>query len=1344
MPDLKTGIEKIARANLVLALLLWSGLSFIFATASAAAGIQIQSQESRGLIIGFQPQNWHTQSLAVDGKNYTIYCFDDAGHYDRMGDPMVPVMTIVIGIPLQGDVNVKVVGSDFTVETSDIPPVPTFSEQESDVGLAFLTNTKTFQSADFFPDEIVQMETPAFFRDQRIIRLHIFPLQYQPSSKIVRKYHSIRLQVDFSASETAPIGASYSGKNEALYQEVIVNYEQAKFWRKRDPIKTLKSRSSLNSGTWYRFKINKEGIYKITGKALAEHGLSLNGIHPDFIRLFNNGGRELPRKIADSQATGLLENAISIVGGQDGRIDLDDYLLFYGIPNEGWQYEPATKQYRHYRNRYNADNKYFLCFSDQPGKRMAESGLPPVADISPEPYFEERLFWEEELVNPIASGMDWVGRPFDSERKEQTYQFTLNNAHTNVAAMLVLRLAAASPGSQVFQVFFNNHLIDAGTLTGMKNYFPFKEFRYPIPSLLREGNNEIKISFQAIVGLFRAYTDWLELYYPRKMIANDRIFINAPMKEGPAHYQITGFRAADALLFDVSDPLSVKQIKMVTVRQDTLSFFDSADPKQSNRYAVISAAQVPVISALEKLSTVDLISPRSAEFIIITHDDFINQAQQLKSLHEDWRAIDRLKTEVVNVKDIYNEFSNGMVDPAAIRNFIRHAFLKWRSGTEAELRYVLLFGDGDYDFKNYATIADKNWLPPYQESHDYIYSSLTTDDWFVDVDGNQIPDIAVGRLPVQSPADASNAIEKIIQYETRPTPGAWQTQITLLADDLISDRSDAEIEHTRDSEKLAQNYIPGAFEQSKIYLINYSGESNPAFSGIYKPGANTDLIKQLNAGTLILNFLGHGNTRLLTHERVLNEPTDFAKIQNAGMLPLVFAGTCDFGLWDDPLEQSFSEKLILAPNRGVIALVSPTRKAEPIANADFNFKLYESLFRNFQRDGRVNTIGDAVLSAKIRQYASENSRKFALLGLPTLRIAAPGHQVSFESIEPDTIMALRKLRVRGKILKNGQTNNEFQGKILVRVNDSEKNRELKYSNPGWEQVLKYRMPGNTVYRGYATVTNGQFQLSLIVPKDISYGGVRGRISGYAWNPENACAVGFVDGLAVGGTAKDLIDTDGPEIVIGFEGQNFRPGDYVEPNPVLKVAITDSITGVNIAGAIGHQIEMILDHDARQKKILNDYFRYFENDCYRGEICYPLADLDPGRHFLSIKAWDNANNAASAEIEFISVGASEFALQNLLNYPNPMAAQTQFTFEWLGPDAEISLKIYTVAGRLIRVFPAYRIDAIGFNVFPEPWDGRDQDGDLVANGLYIYRLEANSFDAGQRQQTEALGRLVIVR
>ena len=551
-----------------------------------------------------------------------------------------------------------------------------------------------------------------------------------------------------------------------------------------------------------------------------------------------------------------------------------------------------------------------------------------------------------------------------------------------------------------------------------------------------------------------------------------------------------------------------------------------------------------------------------------------------------------------------------------------------------------------------------------------------------------------------------------------------------MADDEKKHGEGNEITHTIASERLADVYIPPRFEIKKIFLTEYPEVVTG--DGIRKPLAKQALLEQFNRGTVWVNYIGHGNHKVWSDEWIFHRDIDYGFLSNDTMLPLVYAATCSFGWYDLLEEQSFSELLVNAGDRGAVAVISASRECSAPYNEALNAAFTGLVL---SETGRSLPLGRALQLAKAVSGTTTNNEMYHLFGDPAMRLATPGHEVVITRVDPDTLKALGVVEVEGELRQNGALWADFNGSAEVEVRDAR--RERTYTTDAGS-VLEYDLAGNALFRGEAEVTGGRFHTAFVVPKDISYGQETGRIVCYAWN-DTTDADGHVDSLAVGGSVQ-ISDGEGPEVDLYFSGrEDFMDGDMVTAPVELVAAVADDKTGVNITGEIGHKLLITVD----DTEVLDatELFQYDADSYLAGKVVYPLSGLDEGRHRIHVKAWDNANNSGERRLDFEVVAQGKLRIEEVLNYPNPLSRSTHFTFR-LNQDARIEIKIYTVGGRMIRHLEDIQGQA-GFNSVA--WDGLDGVGDAPANGVYLYKIFARSlWDDGTSSKAEALGRLMIFR
>jgi hypothetical protein len=1336
---------------------------------AAERDAQVVQTSERQVTISYRLADFKLHKLTINGQAAEKPDFENAISLNAAGAPELPTRVFVVGVPAGAQAEVSIIPG--TVEERSgiyVPPVPVKERAEDLTRFRYSPDAQIYGRDAFYPADLVRVVPPAQFRRQTIVRVQVMPVQYNPVQRQLRIYHDLQIVVRFAGGAPARVSLTPSSKiEEELYQDVLVNYDQAKAFRlSRVSFKDSEGKAGLSrtagpqiEGPLYKFAIRQEGIYRINGQTLANAGINLAQVQPGTIHLYNNGGRELPRDMRLPRLQGLaeMENAIYVSDGGDGRFDSNDFILFYGRGVEGFAYDSTSGEASHYINHFGFDNYYWLSFGGNAGIRMAERTPLPAAGLPRVTSFKDRLFVEEELQPLFESDQTWYGWLFTNDDVSRSRSYRVRLTDPVSEDTLSMQFALYTPHVDAFPYASLVLKYNGKTLARWRILDNQIFNRADTSGGLPSGDNLIELLYQGTGDASQLYIDYFELKYGRQMkLSNGLLIFDGRAAPGNVAYTLSNAEANSLWLFDVSDFRRVTRLSSQNwqVNGAQVTFADaSVAGKVPRRYLAVTTAAFKSVGAITRDEVSNWRSPdHAADMVIITHEDFlsINPATgkdqgplaKLVSLRENYNPSDALKTAVVKIQDVFDEFSCGMYDPVAIRDFLKYAYDNWQSPPS----FVLLVGDGDYDPKNIINKTDKNWIPTYHTAELSDIISRVTDSWYTYVAGaDKVMDMGIGRIPARSIAEVEAYVNKLSKYETKPTFGAWRNTAVMVADDEYGEAvipSGFETVHIRDTETLINDRTPRYFDIKKIYLTEYEPAQSASISGVRKPTATEALLRLINNGALMINYAGHGNFEVWAHERVLNFATDFNRIQNGDRQALWIAATCTFGKYDIPDRQSFAEELMLAPGRGAIAALATSRDVFASSNANLNQQYYRYLFRDNQQISA--RLGTAMILARMATFDSDNDEKFHVLGDPSLRIAIPRYTANITSVTPDTIKALAVMTVKGKVQRDSTDWPDFNGRVRLEAFDSRRDKPYQSpDNPGIN--IFYTLPGNSLFRGEAPVQNGAFTVQFFVPKDITYGSTAGRISLYFTDTTKFDGNGFRDNLPVGGTASNIIDRAGPNINIGFEGvDDFQPGSVVKANPALRVVLSDDLSGINITGEIGHKITLALDGQADSKTDITDLFNYDSGSFTRGSIVYPLGDLPKGRHTVEIKAWDNLNNSNTAAADFIVRASDEFAIEQetVMNYPNPFRSRTTFTFV-MGPgDAEVRIKIFTLSGRLIRT-----IEDMGRNGFNQiEWDGRDQDGDALANGVYLYKIIATQRQGEKtvRAETKEPGKLVVAR
>lgn len=1101
--------------------------------------------------------------------------------------------------------------------------------------------------------------------------------------------------------------------------------------------------SLMADGAWYKIAIKETGMYRITSQQLSEMGIPVSSIDPRNVRLFGYGGRMLPENSGDSRYDDMLENSIYVSGEEDGRFDPQDYILFYGEGPVTWKYNYYSENFEHTSHLYADESYYFITCDLGPGKRISpvESITEPATDQVNS--FNDYASHEVDNVNLIKSGREWLGEVFDVVT-EYPFLFEFANIDKSTPVKIETSLVARSTVSSSFRVqaadevrvvsispvlSSYNSLYARGAVTTM-------EFLPSMPQV------NITLKYTKTTAASVGWLNYLEVNARRMLqFTGDQLLFRDARSSGPgkiAEFTLSNASAA-VTVWDVTNRADVRAVQPKMSGSDLVFRLRTDSIRE---FVAFSGNVFPAVSFIQKVDNQDLHSTGTYDYIIIAPEVFLEPAERLAQFHRDHNG---LSAVVVPLARVYNEFSSGMQDITAIRDFVKMIYD--RAGEGNGPKYLLLFGDGSYDNKDRLS-GNTNLIPTYQSVESFSpVISYVTDDYFGCLDDgegtgeNDMLDIGVGRLPVATLNEANVAVDKIIHYAASSSKvmGDWRNVVCFVADD-----EDSNI-HIDDADNLA-DYLDTTYpvlNVTKIYLDSYVQASTPG--GQRYPDVNQAINDQVGKGALIVNYTGHGGEVGWAHERVL-ELADINSWTNYDRMPVFVTATCEFSRFDDPGRTSAGEWVFLNPGGGGLALFTTTRATFGSPNYTLNKSFYVYAFQKIQ--GRFPTMGDIILYSKRQSGSDNNGRKFVLLGDPAQRLAYPEYTIVATAInsvptgsQPDTIHALSSVTVTGEVREtSGKIATGFNGTLNTTVFDKSQTVQTLANDGG--NPYGYAIQKSILYKGKSEVMNGEFSLTFIVPKDIAYRYDFGKISFYA-EDGTVDANGHYNNLIIGGFDDQATDDlTGPTINLFMNNVYFRDGGITDENPVLLALVTDE-SGINTVGnGIGHDIIAVMDENNDELKVLNDYYRADLNTYQSGVITYPYFNLPEGKHQIRLKVWDAFNNSSEAIIHFVVKNGENMTLEDPLNYPNPFSDKTWFTYELNhhSEKMEVDILIFNTIGQMVRSISRV-VYANGYRPEPIEWDGRDQNGALLCGGLYVYRIRVRAENGATSENSN---KLVIIR
>ena len=1098
--------------------------------------------------------------------------------------------------------------------------------------------------------------------------------------------------------------------------------------------------SVLSDGEIYKISVDEYGIHKLDYDFLNSLGIDMNSLSPKSIRIYGNGGGKLPAKNSDFRQDDLVENAIFVSGENDGSFDAGDYVLFYGEGADGKILNEATGRFSYVTNPYDNNNYYFIKINSGNGLRINNASSINNTSYTSTSFNDFQRLEEnktnllKEFLYTSGSGIQWFGDKFDLIT-ERDYNFNFDNISPSSNVVFEVQMVARKNGGFTSYSYFtttvNGQSFQSTGISGTTTSNIEARFAYygiGAGSIISNTDN-ISISIEYDAPGAEAWLDYINVNARRELIyAGTQLTFRDLNSLGDLSttFQLTGINN-NIEVWDITNPLIPN--KQITNIQGSQLSFGATTGVLKEYIAFDKTTGFKTASPVGIVNNQNLHNIDNADALLIYHKDFEAAALTLKEHRE---SHSNITVAMAEIDEVYNEFSSGAVDPLAIRDMARMLYNR----TE-QFKYLILLGDGSFDYKNtYNFEFNSNFIPVYETIESMApIDAFPTDDYYAllsDDEGDNLRgalDIAVGRLPVASSIDANKSVQKIIDYDTSPDAlGDWRNQITYVADD---EDTNTHIDQADEIATIVDTTYHN-FNINKVYFDAFQQESSAG--GNSYPDASASINSSIFKGQLVVNYLGHGGPTSWAQERVL-QITDINSWQNYNKLPLFVTATCTFTGYDDPEQVSAGEKIFLKGNGGAIALYSTVRAVLSNSNKRLTEATFNTLFEKV--DGEYPTIGEILRLAKNSNSAdtiSTNARKFTLIGDPTLHLALPKYDVLTTGIngqplsDNDTISALEQVTISGIVAdENGNIINNFNGTIFPTVYDkSQKISTL--ANDAGSYVRQFELQKNIIFKGAASVTNGSFTFSFVVPKDIDYNYGFGRISYYAHDGTSIDAAGSYEKITIGGTADNPIQDDNPPLVEVFmNDEEFVFGGITNTQPIIYVKLSDDF-GINVAGTgIGHNLTAILDDNNQDVIILNDFYEAEVDNFKKGEARYPLNEIEPGRHTLRIKGWDIANNSGEGYTEFVVAEDANIALEHVLNYPNPFTTNTEFQFEHnlAGQMARVQVQVFTVSGKLVKT--------ITQDVLPEgnritgiQWDGTDDYGDKIGRGVYLYKITLGNF------------------
>lgn len=1151
------------------------------------------------------------------------------------------------------------------------------------------------------------------------------------------------------------------------YQKVLsfsLTYQYGSQQRNSPPEIT---NSVLATGQWYKFKVDKTGIYKLDKDFLNSLGMNTDGINPRNLKIYGHGGQSLPLLNRKTKFFDLPENAVQVVGEEDGSFDNGDYILFYASSTEGYVRENDSNL-----NPYSDDSYYYVTADGPAGRRVVPMVEPTGAATITISEFDDYKFFEKDEYSPTMLGRKWYGNRFDIQ-SEQSFNFEFPNIVAGKPMQLVIKAAAASESNTSMAVTINSTSLDPLMFNrlGSSGLLSLDMLNAVVPA--NQASVQVDLAYNNAGNPSSiAYLDYISIWATRQLKgAGGQLafqYNEAANLTGIGTYQISD-ASAFSQVWDVTDFQFISSKQNID-NADTFSFkqtlgevrkYVAVNP--SNYYMPIKIAQsyVPNQNLKGTIFNDESGNFKDVDYIIIAPPFLIQPALRLARHNKEHLG---LNVKVVTTDKIYEEFSSGRQDISAIRNFIRYVY--YNASTESKrIKYLGIMGDTSVDYKNRLSNNNNNVPTYHRQLGNSSSSSFMSDDFFGNMDELEgtiggttyandmdiqpladidLLDIAVGRIVADNVSLANAMVDKIIRYSKSSSYGNWRNNFVLISDDVDKPgEQDLEVELDKigDTISVKKPFI----NVKKIHSDAFQQQASAG--GNRYPEVNEAIITAIDAGAIIIDYFGHGGEDGLAHEAIYTKEMaqDF---RNINTLPCFITVTCEFTKFDNPLRITAGELTFQNKNGGAISLITTTRSVYLSDGIALNIKLGAEVFGY---DREIPEPPAEALRAAKNITGTALRRVIFYLGDPAMHLAFPKRDIRLTKLNgvpiaqaTDTLKALSKVKLEGEMINaSGTVMADYNGILEAKIFDKNVMRRT-LDNDNQNFFMDFTTLGEVLFNGQATISNGTFEIEFVVPRDIQIPVGNGRVSFYAKRNEVLeDQTGYNLDIKVGGLNENAPeDNQGPQIKLFMNDESFVSGGITDDSPLLIAKLEDE-NGINTASGIGHDIVAVLDGDVSNPFLLNEFYQAEVDDFTKGQAHYKFHDLEDGLHTLTLKAWDVYNNSATAEIQFIVAGSGKLEITKVLNYPNPFVNYTEFWFNHNRPDEtlDVQVQVFTVSGKVVWTKNASLQPSGSYLSREITWNGRDDFGDRIGKGVYIYKITVRS--ALTNQQVEKFEKLVIL-
>lgn len=1266
------------------------------------------------------------------------------------GEPALPVRTFLVAVPPAGTVRVaaRVLASE-TVGPLRLEPIPFPDGIRSDE-LGPLTTERFAMEPDvydaFSSPPLAEAREPVWIRKQRALPVRVSPLTYDPRTGEARLATSIEVTVTFDAPRPGAAARPAPPESplwDGAFARMFVNPGQTPGWRAPGP-ETAPARTprALVQGALAKLRVYETGIHRVSAATLIGQGFpagqDIASLHL-FRRSYDDG--TFAAQVRDA-AFAVEEGA----AGSAGVFDGDDVLVFYavGIRDDGEVGDPVRK--------FSAFNVYWLGTTS--GPRIAQrNNVEPgfvTADTSGVTFtatghFETDVRFIEGTPRGVA---DYYYANWQSDAGPVDQAFDVGAIQPGSSLSLTARMVGGDyDAPRAIRLSVVNPLgettLEAFQSLPNKNQLDFQR-QIPAASLV-EGTNTFRMArpdnSRPNVGVV---LNWVEVAYPSLLRARgNRLDFDTGVLAGDTSVTVTGLTSTDVWLLDTTDPDAPERLALdadhftpLAGGSYALSFRDNIAARK--RYVVSSVdAMTEVTAADVELDTPSAIIGSAAEsgvdVLVVSHADFISRMQDWVS----YRRAQGYRVLMADVQDVFDEFNNGVPHARAIDRFTRHFF---ELGNASAL---LLVGDSSEDNRRVEDDSGINFVPTHSWT-DFVASlsedeAVTTDKRYVKLPGptgsvDRYPDMMVGRFPVGSDIELQRVLAKVFLFETPRADDFWRKRMIVVADDSYSeggstfggsvfcDQGATEARFESGQENFAQiieNAPPAGYDVVRFFLNDYTDAihdqqciSQLTAVQYVRDNVTELLMGELAQGAGLVTIQSHMNRRLVAHEKLLSteaagaipsaQGTDHLRMNNRGRPWVLFGLGCHFSdyalhrelsrtLFNRPNGDAFAEQLLFANNAGAVSTYGSSGfeylgETNALMNMTGRVWFYEAPYDTTVRSTRAQWIFGQlmmIVETLVADGQPNAVERYHILGDPLLHIDAgpPAFDVTVDGRRFES----------GSVLSSGGAGDTVQ--VVAVVTDENGINDFKLTIDGQDRT-------------------GDLSIEQLLDNDLAVGRQYRLAFSHKLEPRTydivINAYQAPDTSGEYSMAAEFVLRVESSVTLTVNGQTVASGGTVPSTADYLIELTTPVFVPR--DSLGVEID--------EAPVTDAAFSHPEPDDSTTWLIRFNRTLGDGRHQLVVRG------GSGFVFRFDLQVSSAVGLRHVINYPNPFVDFTSFMFE---NDVEISegrIDIYTVSGKRVRrlVIP------------PSPpgrnsvyWDGRDQSGQSIANGIYLYVIRVTQRD-----------------